>query len=262
MKSKQLLNSLLIFFKVLLFSILVLIYVYIMLWSFCYSLFITYALLLILVFSTYRYYQNKDVKHMAKFLILGLVIFAVAIPFNLIQYNQKSEYWQNKVNNGDDLSFKEKSGVYGTLIMLIVGGYIPFPEVSKENFYLLFPDEDNVRVFHDNTFLNSTGIQRHMSQGDKVKVVWNSWEERASGDLRYALAFNTAVVEKVDKQEFVEYTLTMSVNYTENWTTLHAKNLFGGYLTTRIDEGLFWYLQKVGWLHPYTAIWKGKVKKF
>lgn len=261
MKSKQLLNSLWKFFKAFLFSIFVLVYVYIMLWSFCYSLYISYALLVILAFSTYRYFKDKDAKHMAKFLILGLGIFAVTIPLNLIQYNQRSEHWQNKVNNGDDLNFKEKSGVYGTLILLIIGGYIPFPEISKENFYLLFPDEDNTRTFYDNTFLNSKGIQRHISQGNKVKVVWNSWEERVSGDLRYALAFNTAVVEKKDRKAFTEYTLTMSVNYTENWTTIHAKHLFGGYLATRIDEGLFWYLQKEGWLYPYTAIWKGKIKK-
>ena len=27
----------------------------------------------------------------------------------------------------------------------------------------------------------------------------------------------------------------------------------------RVQEGLFWVLEKEGWIHPYTAIWKTSI---
>jgi len=32
-------------------------------------------------------------------------------------------------------------------------------------------------------------------------------------------------------------------------------------LTLKVEEGLFGYLQKCGWLHPYDAVWVASKKR-
>lgn len=196
-----------------------------------------------------------------QFLLIGLVLFLVLSPFNITQFNRNSEKLQKMVNEKKELSTKSKLGIYGCVVMMTVFDIIPFPEAGKENFYLFFTSKDNKRVFHSNSILNSPSIMMAVKKKETGFIAWNKWDMVGNKDFRYSLAFDPCTVTSVDKKGFKEVTVTTFFSYRENYPTLHASHFLRGIFAFRVDEGLFFYLQQKGWLHPYTAIWKAELRE-
>ena len=232
-----------------------------MLWSYCYSLYVSSVLIIAFLSSIVIYLLKRNKASAMKFLLLGFFIFVVSIPFNLRQYNLRGEELQKRVNNSIELTTREKLGVYGCIIMIMSFDAIPFPEASEENFYLLFPVDGKKRTFYSNSMLNSPSIMRAIKTGQKGQIGWNKWDFVLNKGFRYIVAFDPCTIETVTKNSRTDVTLSTYFSYRKNYPTVHATNILHGWFTFRVEEGLFWYLQEKGWLHPYTAIWKANLTK-
>jgi energy-coupling factor transporter transmembrane protein EcfT len=261
MKSTSLQHYLKLFFLGSFSIILVLVYVFLIIWTYCYTLFVCYLLVAAFSACLIIFLLQKSKRQAVKFLLLGLFFFCVLSPFNLRQYNRRAEDLQNKINHKGELSTKEKLGVYGCLLMITVFDIIPFPEAAIQNYYLLFPAKDGQRIFHDQSILKSPSIQRAVKINKKGHIEWNRWNFIHNRDFRYAIAFDPCTVATIEKKDYKEVILTTDFGYRENFVTTHASNFLRGLFTFRVDEGLFFYLQQKGWLHPYKAIWIARSKK-
>lgn len=239
---------------------LILTYVFLIAWTYCYSLFVCYLLIAAFLASMIIFTVNKSKRQSIKFLLLGGVLFVLLLPINLRQYNRHAEAFQERINNGEELNTKERLGIYGCLVMLTVFDLVPFPEVGIENFYIFFPDQDKQRVFNSNAFLNSPSILKAIKFNPTGYVAWNKWTTVFSKDFRYSVAFDPCTIRTERKEGYRAVTLTTEFSYRKDYVTIHAHGFMRGWFMFRIDEGLFWYLQERGWLHPYTAIWKAELE--
>jgi len=258
MKSEQFFKKLKLLLLYFFSIIIVATYLFLILWTYCYSLYVNYLLITSLLASLVLYYMNHSKRQAMKFILLGLIMFCLLSPFNIKQYNRKAEALQNKISHNGDLTTREKMGVYGCLIMVTVFDFVLFPEAAKENFCLFFPNDQKQKVFFSNSFLESPSIQKAIQTQQKGYVVWNRWNFRLD-EVRYALAFNPCKIYTAERQGYREVVLTTEFGYRENHVTIHATNFLRGIFTFRVDEGLFYYLQERGWLHPYKAIWKARM---
>ncbi|MFC4210041.1 hypothetical protein ACFOWA_02530 [Pedobacter lithocola] len=249
------------FLRTLLFCIICFIFTFLLFWTFCYSLHIFYLFVLALVVAAVAFVRKKNRKFITITLCIAILIFLLSTPYNLRQYNQHSEAYQAQINNGYHLKLREKLGIYGTLLIITVGDFIPFPEASKQNFYLLFPKENKTRVFYDNDFLGAPDIQKMLHLKGKNEVAWNKWGERFNGNFRFAAAFDPCTLEITNDGDHKKATLVTYFHYRQNYTTHNANHYLYGLFAFRIDEGLFWYLQHEGWLHPYTSVWIARFDK-
>jgi hypothetical protein len=260
MNSKALLSQFKIFLFYLCTVFLIVNYLFLIVWTYCYSLYVGYLLSAAFIAAILIYIVNGSKRQSVKFLLLGAVLFLLLFPFNLKQYNRKAASFQERINNYGELNTRERLGIYGCLMMVTAFDQIPFPEVGKQNFYLFFPDKDSTRVFHSNSILNSPSIMREVKRKTTGLVTWNKWTTVFNPDFRYAVAFDPCNINTEQKTGYKLVTLTRRFEYRRNHVTIHAHSFIRGWFAFRIDEGLFWYLQQKGWLHPYTAIWKAKLK--
>lgn len=259
MNSKTLRYHLKILFYYACTLFLVLNYLFLIIWTYCYSLHVGYLLSAAFIASVTIYAINKSKRQAVKFLLLGAVLFLLLFPFNIKQYNRRAASFQDRINKNEELNTREKMGIYGCLMMITAFDIIPFPEVGKENFYLFFPDEDGQRTFYSNSILNSPSIMKEVKKKTLGYVTWDKWASVFNPDFRYAVAFDPCLINTVAKEGYREVTLSRDFLYRENHVTIHATNFVRGWFAFRIDEGLFWYLQEKGWLHPYKAIWKARL---
>jgi len=249
------------FLKTILFSIICIIFLFFLLWTFCYSLHIFYVLALTLVLALVAFFNKKNRRFITITLCTGFLIFILSTPYNLKQYNYNASAFQDQINSGHHLNFKQKCAIYGTLLIITVGDVIPFPEASTQNFYLLFAKENKTRVFYDNDFLSAPDIQKLLDKKGKNAVAWNKWGERFNRNFRFAAAFDPCTLEITDEGNQKKATLVTYFHYRKNYTTFNANHYLNGLFAFRIDEGLFWYLQHEGWLHPYNSVWIARFDK-
>lgn len=259
MKFKSLSNLsrsfLLNFFAVLL----VLAYVFLIFWTYCYGLYVGYLLLTAFLACIIIFMFNRNLAQAMKFLLLGALLFLLLSPFNIRQYNSRAENLQLRINRHQELSTREKLGIYGCFLMLTFFDIVPFPEVGQENFYLLFDHHGRAREFHSNAFLRAPSIARAVKTRHRGEITWNKWRYVFNSDFRYILAFNHCSLRVIRKNGENTVALSTYFGYPQNHTTIHASHIFGGIFAFRVDEGLFWYLQQKRWLHPYTAVWLARL---
>lgn len=81
------------------------------------------------------------------------------------------------------------------------------------------------------------------------KIKWPISDYSFGNDeSRYALALNPCTL-TIDNNN--KYTLKVRIEYPESSEIILLEKPF----KIIVEEGLFHYLQKNGWLHPYDAIW-------
>ncbi len=189
-----------------------------------------------------------------------------SVDSHIVELSRKYVYsYDNK-----KFSLRDKLGVFGLNILMGVMGYPIYPEASKETLLLIFSPPDNgFRVFDGKVFLKSMKVRRILeNELNKLKrksflrdttiyktLLWSIDDYKLGRrEARYALALNGGVMiirlKRTDDQIIPEITLRVHVKY--------AKRKYV-YLITHpklgVEEGLFWRLQKEGWLHPYWADW-------
>lgn len=136
------------------------------------------------------------------------------------------------------------------------------------------PDENGQRVFRSGFALDSKRIRVQLRDfGESlskmagvdtvefgpVEVTWTADEfKMGKHEARFAYALNpttlSAVAVRRDDRWKIDVQHTVEVGYSESLSvTLFEKPKLV------LDCGLFWALQELGWLHPYTAVWRFSV---
>lgn len=212
---------------------------------------IGYLLLLISLLSIYFIVKKKTKKILLKSFVLEVILFFLFIPLSNKEYNKKSDSYFSKISRGDDLDFVEKLNVYNLNIGLAIATFSIFPEISKETFCMIFPAKD--RTFKSDFFLKSKRINYCYRKGIST-VNWKSSDfysyTSAQGyyEARASLALNPCKIHKELLLGRTKYTAVVNVNYYPK-----AKILLIPILGFYVEEGLFNYLEKEGWLNPYYA---------
>ena len=227
----------------------------------------------LLVFLPIKIFNKKYWIYRTSLFLLGVFILILTIQYPINEINSQIKYLAAKpreANRLNEFTFKDKLGIYGLNLMMGIFAYPIYPEVSKETLLMIFPSPKNgVRVFHSNFALNSPKIREvirkfrfNLSKGKEKKkqmrttIYWSAREYAwGNKEARCALALNPAHISlravKVDSNWTINVSIKVLIKYSKNaYLVILAKP------ELRIEEGLFWVLQKEGWIFPYTAEWK------
>lgn len=225
-------------------------------WLATWGTYLGYLGLVILVFGLV-FGRLKGVNYLYASLFFLFIFTIVLFPQSLNRYNQKTDEYMGKIESGQELNFKEKASIYGLNFFMSVVAYPIYPEVAKESFYLMFKTEDGTREFEDDFFMGSQKIRDAITQ-KKSNVAWSGSEYvLGNKESRYALALNPCNLDIKKFEDYSEISVEVQVAYPEKSRAVLLKVPF----EIAVEEGLFHYLQKENWFHPYKAIWKTTVEK-
>ena len=171
--------------------------------------------------------------------ILGILTALLLVSLNGVYYiffgQQKSA---EKLNKGQELNLYEKCSIY-TMHCAVWGiGWVISPAAAWEALLLHFPHKDEQIVYE--------GIDMYAANGfsTELKARGSDYAHMSISELRYALALNS-INTVFDVTE--EYSMcSVRVEYTD------AVSQIG---PIPIRTSLFNYLQKKGWLFPYTIVY-------
>ena len=189
-----------------------------------------------------------------KIIARSLVLFFIGVFINGCIYVFGLQDWtMNKIQKGEDVSLYEKCSIYTMHMAVYMFGWPLSPEAAGEIFKMSFPWNREKAIFRENDFfMDSPAVQRALKgleEGQRKKIVFRAETayNTASPDHRVALAVNPGFLYikegKVYLESYAQYPYYSATPIT----------LFGAKII--IHEGLFHYLEKIGWMHPYTMTW-------
>ena len=233
-------------------------------WLCTWNIALGYIGLVIIIIGAVLWRKKSVIFLFSSWLFLFLLTLILFIP-SLKCYNEKTIDYMHRIDKGENLTFKEKVSIYGLNVFMSVAAYPIYPEVSKENFNLLFKTESGERTFESDFFMKSQEIKKGFHEIKKSNnykkndsVDWSSSKyNMGNPESRFALALNPCYLSYKETNTYKEYTVSVKVKYPEKTSAVLLKQPF----KLVVEEGLFNYLQKENWLHPYTAIWKTKILK-
>jgi hypothetical protein len=236
-------------------------YFFIAIWSFCFGFSVSYLLIGLIVIGIILYFKKTNQNAIRNSFVAGCLIYIVSLPFSLMEYNKKIERFKADLEKGNKLSIKDKFGIYGLNLIIGVVAFPIYPEVSKETLLLCIPNTRK-RIFNDGFFLQSNKIKqeikklKNLNQESSKIIFWNTNEYNIDhSEARYALALNPCTLKITKINTYEEVSVSVKVSYPYKSTAiLMTKPFF-----IRIEEGLFGYLQKEGWLFPFEAEWKTRL---
>ena len=199
---------------------------------------------LVILFFGIVFWRLKGIKFLYASLFSLFIFTGALFPQSLNMYSTKTAEYMAKIESGQVLSFKEKASIYGLNFFMSVVAYPIYPE-------------DGTRVFEDDFFMESQKI-RDAIKNKSSRVAWRGSEYLLGNkESRYALALNPCNLDIKKFEDYSEITVEVPVAYPEKYRAVLLKVPF----EIAVEEGLFHYLQKENWLHPYKAIWKATVEK-
>ena len=151
-----------------------------------------------------------------------------------------------------EFSWFNKVEIYTAYVLMNVLGAPLYPEIAKEGSLMLLPSSEGQEMtFESDFFLESRFIQNALDNySEPVRLAWppNSYG-LGNAETRIALALNTGTLHVEDGKAKVSVPCT--------WPKQSLVNVgLPGLLDIRVQEGLFWVLEKEGWIYPYTAVWE------
>ena len=219
-----------------------------LLWNYFFGFWIVYLTLLsggiISIYVKRSFFSGRLV-------LFQITLYLLMLPLTLRQYQQNSVFMYRKIQDGQSLRLSEKCSIYGLNIIICCLAYPFYPEISKESFLMCFPVESGQRIFYDDFFLQSAKVQDALLTGRK-RVKW-SINEYVLGkkEARYALALNPCSLTTIPISQKKVHKVEVNIHYPENSEVV----LLDFPVRVTLQEGLFAYLQRIGWLYPYRAIW-------
>ena len=188
---------------------------------------------------------------------LGILLTALLFFLALWRFNHLGSR-PIEVNQFSQLN---KVEIYIGFLSMMSVGYLLYPEVSKEMALMLKPSSRNREIiFRDSFFLESKTIQEAIKNYDgPTRLFWES-SHYAFGEpeARVALALNggtlsmeAGVVRVSVPVSWPQYSFPAD----KKRATVLIKNP-----PIRIQEGLFWVLEREGWIFPYTAVWESEIQ--
>lgn len=189
-----------------------------------------------------------------KIIARSLVLFFIGVFINGCIYVFGLQDWtMNKIQKGEDVSLYEKCSIYTMHMAVYMFGWPLSPEAAGEIFKMSFPWNREKTIFRENDFfMDSPAVQRALKgleEGQRKKIVFKAETayNTASPDHRVALAVNPGFLYKKEGKVYLE-SYAHYPYYSATPITLFGAKII-------IHEGLFHYLEKIGWMHPYTMTW-------
>jgi hypothetical protein len=230
-------------------------------WGACFGFKAAYACLVPLALAVFLSHRKPSPVFIAAAIALFFAINLALAPDTLRTYDARRIAWYAKIREGKGLRLHEKLGIYGLNAVMALFA-LPFsPEASRETFLLMFPDRDGVRRFESSFFLRSEKALAALKARrgrEEVRVSW-SVSEYALGnaEARCALALNPCLLSVAEADGRAIYSVRVRVEYPSACEVV----LLQKPLRIVCQEGLFGYLQKIGWLHPYDAVWRAEYRQ-
>jgi hypothetical protein len=203
-----------------------------------------------------------------------LIIFLINPCITIKEIDKRIEEIRLKIlknNSITSLNFREKIGIYGLNILMGLFAYPIYPEAAKETLFLMIKPNNNlkrefklkmpIKSYKINNIIRDyiAILKKEGKKGGvlKRKLVWSSHQYLNKIESRYALAFNSGeivlYVKKVKDKWNIYGKIIIKISYPKrSYITLLKCSRK---VKLRVEEGLFWLLQKSGWLYPYIAEW-------
>ena len=189
-----------------------------------------------------------------KIIARSLVLFFIGVFINGCIYVFALQDWtMNKIQKGEDVSLYEKCSIYTMHMAVYMFGWPLSPEASGEIFRMSFSKNREQNIYKKNDyFMDSPAVQKALKgleEGQRKIIVFKAETayNTASPDHRVALAVNPGFLYKKDGKVYLE-SYAHYPYYSATPITLFGAKII-------IHEGLFHYLEKIGWMHPYTMTW-------
>jgi hypothetical protein len=158
-----------------------------------------------------------------------------------------------------NFSWINKVEIYALGIVMSAVAYPIYPEVAKEHMMMYSPFEENPRIINDDFFLPSAVVQDAIKKSKYLKrpyrLAWPasayrlSFNSKAYQEARIALALNGGYLRVEDNKVIVRIKIAYPK---KSYAPLIP---IPGIGTIGVEEGLYWVLQKEGWLHEGYVEW-------
>lgn len=182
-----------------------------------------------------------------------LSLFAIVFINGCLYVFALQDKTMNKIKEGTEVSIYERCSIYTMHMAVYLFGWPLSPEAAGEVFRMSFPKNKDKSVFMENDFfVDSPAVQKALSgldEGEREMIVFKAETayNTASPDHRVALAVNPGFLYKKDGKVYLE-SYAHYPYYSATPITMFGAKII-------IHEGLFNYLEKIGWIHPYTMTW-------
>ena len=163
------------------------------------------------------------------------------------------EKTMDKIQNGEKVSLYEKCSIYTMHMAVYMFGWPLSPEAAGEVFRMSFPwNREKAVLREDDFFMESPTVQKALKglqdeQKKRIAFKAETAYNTASTDHRVAIAVNPGYLYKKDGKVYLE-SYAHYPYYSATPITIFGSKII-------IHEGLFHYLEKIGWIHPYTMTW-------
>ena len=162
-----------------------------------------------------------------------------------------------------NFSWLNKAEIYVLGLALGVAGYPLYPEVAREHLMMYRPFSDTPKIIESDFFRGSPvverAIQRSKKTGKPYRLAWPSSTYKLSFDpdeykeARIALALNGGYV-RVEGNKVI---VGIDIKYPQK--SFAPLIPIKGVGTIGVEEGLFWVLQREGWLHSGAVEWHASI---
>lgn len=185
--------------------------------------------------------------------LFGVVVFLTIFINGCIYVFNLQEKTMDKIKKGEEPSLYEKCSIYTMHMAVYMFGWPLSPEAASEIFKMSFPGNREEAVLReDDFFMESPTVQKALKglqEGHRKRIAFKAETayDTASPDHRVALAVNPGYLYKKDGKVYLE-SYAHYPYYSATPITIFGSKII-------IHEGLFHYLEKIGWMHPYTMTW-------
>ena len=185
--------------------------------------------------------------------MFGVVTFLTILINGCIYVFTLQEKTMDKIQNGEKVSLYEKCSIYTMHMAVYMFGWPLSPEAAGEVFRMSFPwNREKAVLREDDFFMESPTVQKALKglqdeQKKRIAFKAETAYNTASTDHRVALAVNPGILYKKDAKVYLE-SYAHYPYYSATTITIFGSKII-------IHEGLFHYLEKIGWIHPYTMTW-------
>ena len=158
-----------------------------------------------------------------------------------------------------NFSLVNKAEIYALGLAIGVIGYPISPEVAREHLMMYRPFSDKPKVIESDFFRGSPVVERAIQiakrSGKPYRLAWPSstyklsFNPDAYKEARIALALNGGYI-RVEGDNVIA---SIDIKYPQK--SFAPLIPIKGIGTIGVEEGLFWVLQKEGWLHSGYVEW-------
>ena len=221
-------------------------------WNFTFGFVAAWFLLLAFTSGWYYYIKKRKLKVIPLTILIGFIGYIAFLPLTTSHLNNKQKEYYSKIKSGKGLNTLEMWNIYGLHITMVFAGIPVSPYAAWEMFLLHFPDDDKVRVFHSDFFLQSKKLQQAMKQNDKGHLAWKLKDYQLSNpEHKVALVLNPLDYEVKRHNDRIEYIMKVPMHWHYGVDVLTTWPV-----RLEVNESLFRYLEEKKWLHMYWGYWK------